>query len=118
MTASAQWGSALGLLLPEWPRSLIFKPLEAVILRVDEPNSARDLSDLVNYVYRENADISIPYTIYAAATAGIPVITSDDSLLAEIVLREGIGLTIGMLSSEYEIKYDFDGFWGAIDGAV
>ena len=67
---------------------------------------------MVNYVYRENADISIPYTIYAAATAGIPVITSDDSLLAEIVLREGIGLTIGMLSSEYEIKYDFDGFLG------
>ena len=89
------------------------KPLEAVILRVDEPNLCeRDLSDLVNYVYRENADISIPYTIYAAATAGIPVITSDDSLLAEIVLREGIGLTIGMLSSEYEIKYDFDGFLG------
>ena len=101
------------------PDRLFPKALEAVILRVEEPNlSERDLSNLVHYVYRENADISILYTIYAAATAGIPVITSDDSLLAEILRRERIGLTASMLSSEYEVKYDFDDFCAVISGVV
>lgn len=85
--------------------------LENVILRIDEPNLREsDLSNLIHFVYRENADISIPYTIYAAATAGIPVITSDDSLLAKILLREGIGLPVGMLAAEGEANYDFAGF--------
>lgn len=98
--------------------------LEADLLRIDEPNLwETDLCDLVHYVYRENADMSIPYTIYAAATAGIPVITLDDSLLAMILLRERIGQPIGMLSTEGESTYDFEGFlarhhWSSLQSAL
>lgn len=98
--------------------------VEVNILRICEPNLREsDLRELVHFVYRENADISIPYTIYAAATAGIPVITSDDSLLAKILLRERIGKPIGMLSSEGESAYDFEDFlvrhdWGSLQAAL
>lgn len=74
--------------------------VEADILRVDEPNiDETAIAHLVSFVYRENRDVSMPFTVYAAASAGIPVLTHSDNILAEIVTREGIGMTLEALES-------------------
>lgn len=89
-----------------------FSPeLEDIVLRIFEPNICeRDLAGRVNYIYRENADISVPYSIYAAATAGIPILTRSDNILAEIVERERIGTTMERIETLKNEDYDFDGF--------
>ena len=85
--------------------------IEQNLLRIVEPNLREsELSHLVDYIYRENADISVPYSIYAAATAEIPVLTRDDNILAEIVQRERIGTVLGQPEERPNRQYDFKGF--------
>jgi hypothetical protein len=85
--------------------------IEARILRIEERNiRERDLHGLVDYIYRENADISMPYTIYAAATAKIPVLTAPGNVLAEIVRREGLGLTLDDELGGVNRHFNFEGF--------
>lgn len=72
--------------------------VEADILRVDERNiDETAIAHLVSFVYRENGDISMPFTVYAAASAKIPVLTDSGNILADIVTREGIGITVEAL---------------------
>jgi hypothetical protein len=93
------------------PERLFPRTIEKDLLRINEPNLREsDLTGIVDYIYRENADISMPYTVYAAATAGIPVVTQDGSLLAKILLREKIGLTLGMLAINRPLTFDFGNF--------
>lgn len=56
------------------------------------------LSPYVDFVYRENHDISMPYTVYAAATARIPLLTRRTNILASVVEREGLGVSFEDLS--------------------
>lgn len=86
--------------------------IESRLLRIVESNiDERKLSQLVSYIYRENADISVPYTIYAAASASIPVLTKEETLLEEIVERERIGTSLASLNiNEQEQNFDFVGF--------
>lgn len=85
--------------------------VEARVLRIDEPNLREsDLTAHVDFVYRENADISMPYTVYAAATAQIPVLTRRDNILAQILEREGIGLCLDADIVARDRRYDFTGF--------
>ena len=84
--------------------------VEACVLRILEKNICEsELTDVVNFIYRENDDISVPFTLYAAATAHIPILTRKSNILAQIVERENIGLCLGSdLRSNPE--YDFSEF--------
>lgn len=85
--------------------------IEANVLRIIENNICeRDLHGFVDYIYRENADISMPFTIYAAATAKIPILTIGGNILAEIVRREGIGLTLDDDLDDAERRFSFERF--------
>ncbi len=64
------------------------------VLRVNEPNiDETALIGLVDFIYRINDDVSMPFTLYAAATAGIPIVTSADYFTHQIVERYGIGFS-------------------------
>lgn len=85
--------------------------IEARLLRIDEPNLREsELTAHVDFIYRENADISVPYTIYAAATAKIPVLTRRGNILERILQREGIGMCLDEDIVTKERRYDFVGF--------
>lgn len=87
--------------------------IEQSLIRLNESNLDEvRLANFVDYIYRENEDLSVPYTAYAAATAHIPVITSPGNILAKIVTREKIGFTLDQLEASHDLhnSYDFDGF--------
>ncbi|MGF1562100.1 MAG: hypothetical protein ACFB3T_07970 [Geminicoccaceae bacterium] len=64
------------------------------VLHVDEPDiDETALRDRIDFVYRINDDISMPYTIYTAAGAGLPIVTSAAHFTHKIVERHGIGFS-------------------------
>lgn len=64
------------------------------VVYIDEPNlDERAVSQYVDFIYRINDDVSMPYTIYAAASAGIPIVTASGYFTSRIVRRYGIGFT-------------------------
>lgn len=72
--------------------------VEADVLRVTARNiDESELTGTIDFIYRENDDISMPYTLYSAATARIPVLTRQGSILEEILVREGLGLSADAL---------------------
>lgn len=85
-----------------------FSPkIEQDILRVNERNiDEKKLSRLVDFIYRENDDISLPYTVYAAATARIPILTDEKNLLSTIIRRERIGMTIQELENGEKLPHE------------
>jgi len=71
--------------------------LSPKILKIYEKNiDEKAISEYVDFVYRENEDISMPYTVYASCSAKIPVITSSGSVLSEILTKEEIGFPLGV----------------------
>lgn len=98
--------------------------VEDYVLRIHEPDiDERVLAAYFDFVYRENDDISMPYTVYSAATAGIPVLTNDDSVLAKILERERIGLSRSQLGNAEGFFFDFAGFlrrhqWDSLQHAL
>lgn len=60
-----------------------------------EKNISEDrLKPTISFVYKELSDISIGYTIYAAATAKIPIISLAGSVLERVVQCEKVGLSL------------------------
>ncbi len=65
---------------------------EANSISINEPNIDESaIAPYVDFVYRINDDISMPYTLYAASCASIPIVTSKDFFTYKIVERYGIG---------------------------
>lgn len=63
-------------------------------LKVNEPNiDEAAIEREIDFIYRINDDVSMPYTLYAAATAGIPVVTARDAFTYEIVRKYGLGFS-------------------------
>lgn len=69
-------------------------------LVVDQPNldEAR-LAHVIDFVYRINDDVSMPYTVYSACTAGIPIVTSQQYFTHRIVDAYGIGFSEDQFAS-------------------
>lgn len=64
------------------------------VLEVEEPNIDESmLTPYVDFIYRINDDISMPYTLYAACQAKIPIVTSTDFFTYQIVQHYGIGFS-------------------------
>lgn len=64
------------------------------VLAIDEDNlDERQVAPYVDLVYRVNEDISMPYTVYAACEAQIPIVTSRDFFTYEIIQTYGIGFS-------------------------
>lgn len=54
--------------------------------------SERFLRDSVDFLYRSLSDMSIPYTLYNAAQARIPVLTHNVGLTGSLIRHTGIGV--------------------------
>ena len=65
------------------------------------------LSKYIDYVYRNNEDISIPYSIYSSAFSNTPIITYSEPL-SKILEREKIGTHIHKIGNNS--KFDFEAF--------
>lgn len=64
------------------------------VIHVSEKNIDEEkVAPYVDFIYRINDDISMPYTIYAACGARIPVVTGSDYFTFEIVKKYGIGFS-------------------------
>lgn len=74
----------------EFPGSLRHRIFVSREKDISEDRLARSVS----FVYKELSDISIGYTIYAAASAKIPVVSRKGSILEQVVRYEGIGLSL------------------------
>lgn len=88
--------------------------IEKDVMRIFEQNLDESaIANYVNFIYRENDDLSIPYTLYAAATAKIPLLTKKGSILSEVVARENIGLDVEDLCATVSLpeSFDFESFW-------
>lgn len=121
----AEFGLRAGFVTAGMASKRQFDPaVEANVLRIDEPDlDERVLAADIDFVYRENDDISMPYTVYSAATAGIPVLTNDNSVLAKILERERIGLSRSQLDRAGDQYFDFAGFllrhrWDSLQRAL
>lgn len=87
------------------------REIESVLIRLPEKNLREsDLAPFLSFIYRENSDISMPYTVYAAATAGIPILTREGNIIAEIVRRESIGLCLQDNLSGNHSEFKFTSF--------
>lgn len=108
----AELGFTTGFVTAGMAPSQAFVPeIEQHLVRIDEKNIRESrLSHVIDYIYRENSDVSIPYSIYAAATAGIPVLTRRGSILEEIVNRERIGAALDDFAELSKEACDFEGF--------
>ena len=72
------------------PNHVEYKGSNAV--RVDEPNiDEKAIAPYVDFIYRINDDVSMPYTLYAACSARIPIVTSKGFFTYRIIQRYGIG---------------------------
>lgn len=66
----------------------------AEVIRVAEENlDESKLRGLVDFIYRINDDFSMPFTVYAACSAGIPLISSSEFFTGKIIERYGLGFT-------------------------
>lgn len=84
---AAQHGRSLAFILPDHAQ---YEGENAI--HIDEPNiDEKAIAPYVDFVYRINADVSMPYTLYAACSAGIPIVTARESFTYEIIQRYGIG---------------------------
>ncbi|WP_344717025.1 hypothetical protein [Sagittula marina] len=108
----AEAGLEAGVITAGMAGDRVFDPAtEGRVLRIVEKNIRESaLAGQVDFIYRENADISMPYTVYAAATASIPVLTRRGNILADILEREGIGLCLDGDITQPRQAYDFSGF--------
>lgn len=106
-------GVRIGFVLIGANPSRVFPPkLKTNILLITEKYiSEARVNPYIDFIYRENNDISIAYTIYAAASASIPVIVNENNCLYEIVKENGIGQSLNdvKLNLNHEF-YKFDEF--------
>lgn len=86
--------------------------IETRVLRINEPNlDETSLKKFVRCMYKENEDISMPFTVYAAASAGIPMVTWSGNCIEPIIIREKIGMNIeDFISGEGDHIFEFDRF--------
>lgn len=64
------------------------------MLLIDERNLDESaLNSYIDGIYRINDDISMPYTVYAACTARIPLISNSESWTFKILQEYGIGFS-------------------------
>jgi len=71
----------------------IFSPSENMLL-IDEPNLDESvIKSYIDGIYRINDDISMPYTVYAACSAGIPLISNVEYWTFKILQEYGIGFS-------------------------
>ena len=93
----------------------VFSPSENMLL-IDEPNLDESvLSSYVDGMYRINDDISMPYTVYAACTARIPLISNTKCWTYKILEEYGIGFSEEgfFMANEkqiYDVKKNMDVF--------
>jgi len=86
---AAKHKKTLLLILPE---HAVYKGDNAI--RIKEKNiDEKAMAPYVDFVYRINDDISMPYTIYAACDAAIPVVTGRDFFTYEIIEKYEIGFS-------------------------
>lgn len=76
--------------LREFPESLMHR----ICISREKDISEDRLTRSISFVYKELSDISIGYTIYAAATAKIPIISLKGSVLERVVQYEKVGLSL------------------------
>ena len=86
------------------------------MLPIDEPNLDESaLNKYVDGIYRINDDISMPYTVYAACTARIPLISNIECWTFKILQEYGIGFSeeVFFTANEkqiYDVKKNMDVF--------
>lgn len=98
---AAQHGRALLLILPAHSN---YEGKNAI--KINETNIDENaLTQYVDFIYRINDDISMPYTVYAACGAQIPLVTGRNYFTFDIVKSYGIGFSEEeyFLASETEI---------------
>lgn len=87
---------------PRWQRGQRYDELihwalaQPDVLLVDDwiEFSETDLADCVHLVWRAMSDFSLPFTLFNAARAGIPILTYDSGFLGQIVERRNIGACV------------------------
>lgn len=85
-------GSSVGFVFVGKIDSIDHAGNEKDILRVTEANIDEGrIGDIVDFIYRENDDISMPYSVYSAASACIPVLTREGNAIADILYEHQIG---------------------------
>lgn len=93
----------------------ILSPSENILL-IDEPNIDESaINSFIDGIYRINDDISMPYTVYAACTAGIPLISNVECWTFKILQEYGIGFSeeVFFTANEkqiYDVKKNMDVF--------
>lgn len=75
--------------------------VERHVLRIQEPSLAEaGIAEYVDCVYKANLDLSMPYTIYAAASAGLPMLVEGNSPIWPMIQRENLGMRVSDLIRE------------------
>lgn len=98
-------------------------------LHIDELNiDEKIIAPYVNFIYRINNDLSMPYTIYAACDAKIPIVTAKGFFTFDIIENYGIGFDeIGFFSANQhnieEVKSNMGRFmersdWGSLSKKI
>jgi hypothetical protein len=62
----------------------------------------------VDFVLKTLDDVSVPYTLYSAATAGIPMISSSNSYFSKDLVKYGLGGTIESCDEIISIIENYD----------
>ena len=102
----------LSALAKKYNKTLVFvlpehveDPPENAIVIGENNIDEKAIAPYVDFIYRVNNDISMPYTLYAACGAKIPIVTADSFFTYEIV-------------KEYEIGFSEEEYFTATDARI
>jgi len=99
---AARCDKKLSFILPEFVRYT-----KGDVINIVEKNlNESQLRGLVDFIYRINDDISMPFTIYSACSAGIPLISSSEFFTSKIIAEYGLGFTEEEFASVSESQLD------------